>query len=428
MRRSVLILALTACVLAGHSSSASAQTIIVSPGELIGAIGGKDHDDEKPPKQEDTEANCPSTLPLICAGELVVDGAAAGAGAVGGAVMGGLSSWVGQGAAWLVTQIGHQIDRSTRPAVDSAWFQDRYSGIRGLAIALSALFLLLAVLQAVFRQDLVGLLRTVLLALPLSMLLMFAALALVQSGLVLTDWMTATVLGTVDKDAGKAFGDLAKLLVPVAVPPSPVPSFVLFLSACVTALLTLMVWLELVMREAAIYVGVAFLPLTFAAMVWERTAHWSRRLAEWLAALILAKFTIGCAFAVAVAALANARGGTGGLSGILAGSAILLVAAATPWALLRLIPVGTDAVLRRDHVRGAVEATPGVGTANVLARDLMITRFRGAVAGAPNSRSGALPPATPPSTRGNGGPSIPSSTSLPGRTETPASRVGRDDE
>ena len=267
-----------------------------------------------------------------------------------------------------------------------------------------------------FRQDLAGLLRTVLLALPLSMLLMFAALALVQSGLVLTDWMTATVLGTVDKDAGKAFGDLAKLLVPVAATPNPLPSFVLFLSACVTALLTLMVWLELVLREAAIYVAVAFLPLTFAAMVWERTAHWSRRLAEWLAALILAKFTIGCAFAVAVAALANARGGTGGLSGILAGSAILLVAAATPWALLRLIPIGTDAVLRRDHVRGAVQATPGAGTANVLARDLMITRFRGAVAGAPASpRAGAPPTATPPSTRGNGGPSIPSSTTLPGR-------------
>jgi hypothetical protein len=425
MRRRLLVLALAACIVAIHTGPAEAQTIIVSPGELI---GGKDDDDKRPPK-EDTEANCPSTLPLICAGELVIDGAAAGAQAVGGAVMGGLAAWVGQGAAWLVGQIGHQIDRSTRPAVDSAWFKDRYAGIRGLAIALSALFLLLAVLQAVFRQDLAGLLRAVLIALPLSMLLMFAALALVQSGLVLTDWMTATVLGTVDKDAGKAFGDLAKLLVPVAATPNPLPSFVLFLSAVVTALLTLMVWLELVLREAAIYVAVAFLPLTFAAMVWERTAHWSRRLAEWLAALILAKFTIGCAFAVAVAALANARGGSGGLSAILAGSAILLVAAATPWALLSLIPIGTDAVMRRDHVRGAVQATPGVGTANLLARDLMITRFRGAVAGAPTTpRPGALPPATPPSTRGTGGPSIPSSTTLPGRAETPVSRVGPDDE
>jgi hypothetical protein len=163
MRRRLLVLALAACIVAIHTGPAEAQTIIVSPGELI---GGKDDDDKKPPKKEDTEANCPSTLPLICAGELVIDGASAGAQAVGGAVMGGLAAWVGQGAAWLVGQIGHQIDRSTRPAVDSAWFKDRYAGIRGLAIALSALFLLLAVLQAVFRQDLAGLLRAVLIALP----------------------------------------------------------------------------------------------------------------------------------------------------------------------------------------------------------------------------------------------------------------------
>jgi hypothetical protein len=200
---------------------------------------------------------------------------------------------------------------------------------------------------------------------------------------------------------------------PAAATGNPMPGFVVFLVASGTALLGLLVWLELVLREAAIYVAVAFLPLTFAAMVWERTAHWCRRLTEWLAALILAKFTIACAFAVAVAALGNARGAGGGVTALLAGCAVLLVAAVTPWALLQLIPMGTDAVLRRDHVRNATRATPGVGTATVLARDVMMVRFRGAVVAGGAARATAakvqLPGRT--STPGNG-PTPPSSRSF----------------
>ncbi len=81
------------------------------------------------------------------------------------------------------------------------------------------------------------------------------------------------------------------------------------------------------MREAAVYVAVAFLPLALVAMVWERTAHWSRRLAEWLVAIILAKFTIAAAFALAASAIVDAPSSGGGLSALLAGCSVLLVAA-----------------------------------------------------------------------------------------------------
>ena len=86
-------------------------------------------------------------------------------------------------------------------------------------------------------------------------------------------------------------------------------------------------------------------------MVWERTAHWARRLAELLAAIILAKFTIAVAFAVAASAIRGSRGDAGGLTGVLAGCAVLLVAALTPWALLKLIPFMEAAAGRGLHPR-----------------------------------------------------------------------------
>ena len=92
--------------------------------------------------------------------------------------------------------------------------------------------------------------------------------------------MTAEILRRFEADTGEFFEDVGEVLAPASLTGSPLPGFLLFLGALFTALATFVVWLELIMREAAIYVAVAFLPLCFAAMVWERTAHWCRRLVE----------------------------------------------------------------------------------------------------------------------------------------------------
>ena len=51
-------------------------------------------------------------------------------------------------------------------------------------------------------------------------------------------------------------------------------------------------WIELLMREAAVYVIVLMLPLVFAAMVWPARRIWAVRAVELLVALILSKFAI----------------------------------------------------------------------------------------------------------------------------------------
>jgi hypothetical protein len=365
------------------------------------------------PRQDDRTLKGRCRLPmLICASGVLVRGA----GHVGGAVIGTIGgaagdavgagasaimrpvvSWAAEGAAWLMQQVAVQVGRSTRPALDSSWFRHRYAGMAQLAIATVSLFLLLAVGQAIATQNAGRLIRSVLIALPSAMLLTFAAISLVELALAVSDAMTAAALKGTGEDVRKAFHGIADVLTGNA--PTLAP-FALFLSALVTSLLALIVWLELVMREAAVYVAVVFLPLTLAGAVWEHTSQWSRRLAEWLLAIVFAKFTIGVAFAIAASAIVNAPKGGGGLSALLAGCAVLAIAALTPWALFKLLPFAEAAAGRgfsRSNVSNAAGSVPGAATASAATRQLVMRNLRPSKAGAAAPAGGAASraPATP---------------------------------
>ena len=399
MSRSGAIVIVALAFALGCAESAAAQT-------LIPPLPGGDK--ERPEKKDEPECHVGASL-VCAAGDLgsaaaglVGDVAQAGAGAAADAVMGGVVSWAAGGAAWLLRGIGRQVERSTRPSLGSAWFEERYAGMRQLAIGLSLLFLLIAVGQAALAHDLRLLARACLVALPAALLLMFAAVTLVEIALAVTDELALAAVRGTGGNVRSAFADLARVLLPTAITGNPLPGFLLFLAALLTALLSLLVWLELVLREAAVYLAVAFLPLALSALVWARTAHWARRLAEWLAAIILAKVTIAVAFSLAGAMLGHGRGGSGGLSALLAGCAVLVLAAASPWVLLRLIPFTSGAAgsLHRGDIRGAVRQAPGATVATRAARQAGLggassaVRAAGSSGGgtarwAPASRSGA---------------------------------------
>ena len=230
-------------------------------------------------------------------------------------------------------------------------------------------------------------------ALPLALILTFIAVTLVQLGLAVTDWMTARVLESSGGATTKAFRPLAAAFLNPSM-----QGFVVFLTAVVVSLFALAVWIELALREAAIYVSVAFLPLTFVAIVWRPTTIWCRRLTEGLVAIILSKFALAVAFTLAAGALGDSGGSGGGLSAIVAGGAVLLIAAFAPWILLRMIPftqsAGDQGISRRQAV-GAVQSAPGATTATGAARMLMYGHFTGGAAPLPATESAeaAGPPA-----------------------------------
>ena len=88
-------------------------------------------------------------------------------------------------------------------------------------------------------------------------------------------------------------------------------SFVLLLVGLLVAMAAFVLWLELLVRAAAVYVAVLFLPMALITLVWPSVSHWCRRLVETLAALILSKFVIVATLSLAAGAVASGTAGNG---------------------------------------------------------------------------------------------------------------------
>src|SRR5262249_3122627 len=102
-------------------------------------------------------------------------------------------------------------------------------------------------------------------------------------------------------------------------------ALVVLLLGLVTLLAGLVIFVELVIRAALIYLVVGLCPLAFAALVWPATRGVVRRTLELLCALIVSKVVLSLALAVGAAALGGAGSGP-------APPAVVTAKAATPTA------------------------------------------------------------------------------------------------
>jgi hypothetical protein len=97
-------------------------------------------------------------------------------------------------------------------------------------------------------------------------------------------------------------------------------------------------------------------------MIWPATSRWARRLVEFLIAIILAKFVIVAILTLATAAIANTNvvNGEGQtFERMIAGAALLVLAAWSPFALLRMIPMMEVAAASVASQRGSMSAAAG---------------------------------------------------------------------
>jgi hypothetical protein len=232
-----------------------------------------------------------------------------------------------------------------------------------VAGALALLMLMLAVIQSLIRQDVWMLIRAAFGYLPMAFIL--AAVAIAATGLLIavTDEISATVVGSLgagqSTDLLQSVGDAYKNALGQS---SGIPLFGVFLGALVLAIGGFVLWLEMIIRDAAIYICVFFLPLTFVGMIWPATSRWARRLVELLVAIILAKFVIVAILSLASAAITNTTAPSGDsatFEQMIAGAALLVLAAWSPFALLRLIPMMEIAAASITSQRAAISRAAG---------------------------------------------------------------------
>jgi hypothetical protein len=309
---------------------------------------------------------------------------------VGNDVFAQLTTWVSEGASWLIGQVTQAIEKTTTPQLATKGFLSQYAKMAAIAAVMAAAMLLAAVLEGLAQGNATLLLRVALINAPLALLATTVAYAVVQLLLVATDGLCAVIsasshhgsqrffeaaiagLGHAGGAAGKQIdsgggGDPLGGVAGQASGTVAVPLFVGFLAAIVGAFAAFFVWLELLARDAAVYVVALFLPLGLAASIWPRWSGALRRTGELLVAVIGSKFVI-----VAIIGLAAAlvTGGGGGIEHVLAASALMLLACFAPFVLLKLIPFAEGAMgaaySRRSASGGAISGVQMASDVQIL--------------------------------------------------------------
>ncbi|MDA8400827.1 MAG: hypothetical protein M0008_12465 [Actinomycetota bacterium] len=266
-------------------------------------------------------------------------------------VLAALAHWVASGTVWLLGQVGMVLSTTTKPDLASGWFGGHYEVMAMIAATLALPLAVLSIIQAVLRQQIGTLLRSMLVNLPAAMLLTAVAVKLVQLSMALVDVMSSTVVKAAGVSTTHFLAGIATSLEGSALTSGHpgVPAFVIFLGALFVGIGAFVLWIELVVRTAAIYVAVLFLPITLASMVWPAIARWARRLVDILIALVLTKFVVVAVLSLAAGELAGAKNG-GSFTGVIGGGALLLLAVFSPAVLFRIIPMVEDGAV--VHLEG----------------------------------------------------------------------------
>jgi hypothetical protein len=407
LRRSstgVLVLVGMLALLLVMAPAALAQTPPGQPGQT--GQPAQPGDTGKTPSQCDQISNqvlrniCKAgTNPVGAAGGAIGQAAGNVAASAGDSALRSFTNAVASAGQWFLGKVGTLINTTTSPnVIDGGWFASQYRIMLALAMIIALPFLLVSVAQSVVRADGMQAIRSAFVYLPIAAIGSFVGPAIAQLLINASDWMSSAVghnaAANADKfmhDAGGWLGALgAGTVNPVA------PVFGVLLAAIIVVVGAISIWLELLLRDAAIYIAVLFLPIGFAAMVWPAGWRWCKRLIEFLIAIIFAKV-----FIVAIINLAAAGMARGGLAdkfeGVLAGGALLLMAAFTPIALLKLIPLAEAAVVTAGHQRAALrQATSGATafTGSSMVTQMIQSRFRANAGGATGSGASWGSPAT----------------------------------
>ena len=258
---------------------------------------------------------------------------------------------------------------STRVDLTGGWFSSEGGSTvttmtSVIAGSLVLVFLFMSLIRAMFAGEFSTMWRAALVDVPIAFLATAVTVVVASALLAMVDEASATLLGA-DGEQLAAFGDsladveqlsLAGLL--------GILFGLLFIVGAV------LVWIQLLVRAALIYIVIAFAPITWVTRAYPGTRGIARRGAEVAIALIVSKFVMAVSFRLGAEALASADvpSGEADLSAMLVGSAIMLMTAFMPWMIFKVIPAvenATSAAGPQSAAVGAAVVGGGVAFAGI---------------------------------------------------------------
>lgn len=276
-----------------------------------------------------------------------------------------IGTWVTGGAGAVLHEAADALGATTTPQLESTWFSATYWRMAAIAALFTLPFLFAATVQAALRSDVALLARAAFGYLPLAMLSIAIAAPITTLLLSASDEMCGLIASAASDAGPHLLGRMSAAVIGLTL--AAKEPFLAFLIGFLMIGAAFALWIELLLREAAVYVVVLMLPLAFAAITWPARRIWAVRAVELLVALILSKFAIMAVLSLGGAAIGGSIG-HGSVTGFMAGAVLIMLATMSPWALLRLIPLseiaaGAAGALRGEMRSAADSANRAVGYA-----------------------------------------------------------------
>lgn len=360
-RTSTIVLALVAAILVFSAPAGAAQAKDCKPKRSQASLGGSVPlaavpsmsicsdvalgvgtvtDGAKCVILKDCGSIIPGGGPTKILGDVATDVVGGVASGVGETVLDATATWIGKGTAWLAERIFKSIQKSTTPKVNAAWFKAQYQVMMYLAALVAVFTLLLAGLRGVRQGKAGAFVKAAFAELPVAFLITGGAIAVTQALLIATDALTAGLTSHFGTDIGSMVTDVIKFSGKAqgaagAAGPA-VPAAVALLMSLLAGLGALMVWFELIVREAALYIALLFLPIGMMADIHPGVGNLKGKVLGLLGLIIGSKFVICFVFAFGAYAMAHAGQGDG-VTQVFAGAITMLLAAVAPMVILKII-------------------------------------------------------------------------------------------
>jgi hypothetical protein len=325
-----------------------------------------------------------------------------------------LTSFFVDGAVWFFKEVLRLITTVTSPDLTAQGFKETYAQNFAIAPWVMLIMCFITVGNAALHRD-GDTIGQMMLAIFPAVLFTLASPAVLQLCVGIVDWGSAAVTQNTGDEIAQFIKGMTNFW-NMATPTTPM--FPLVLSAVLGLIGAIGIWLDLIVRTALIYLGAAFLPLAWAAIVNPRARGWVRKLGWALVAIIASKFFVVGAFSLAAKLLTNG-GGTGtsanqsvsqNFQGVFIGGGMMLAAAFMPIALYRIVTAFDQAYIQhRGMVAAAAHSLPGYATGAALVKqNLSMSRMMngsrsgGAAASRPSANGGKATTATSPASAAAG--------------------------
>lgn len=308
-------------------------------------------------------AALPGPAAALCDVPASVGGVVSGAvAAASSSVFDAASSAVAESAAYFVGRLGDLVTATTTVDVGAAWFLRQYALMFGLSAFLTLGLLILSVLKEVTRGQWSAALRAGTVYYLAAVMASAFAPAVVYLLLQVSDGLCAALVAGSGRSTDDFFATLGKALTELtAATALQTGPFTIIVGGLLMIGCAVVLWVELLLRAAIVYVALLFAAPTFSGLVDRSLWKHSRKWLHFMVSVIFAKPVVVAVLLLAASGSGSA-GTTDSLSSLFVGIAPLLVAIFAVGLLFRLVPNAGDqlagVLTARRELRGATPSLP----------------------------------------------------------------------